>query len=138
MSDNPFNPKKVIGIDSSKAFIKKDQTKLAGDEVLRKTVAPIKTLGQCTSLAFGTEGSIFTTKSINKKNENDFKAISNVFAKRIARDVKPKSCHLCECEGHNSGTAYMTCMSCDNQESGIDYVRVWNNLLANFNSIFFH
>lgn len=123
LSDNTFSIKKVIGVDSSKAFIKKDQSKLIGDEALKKQVSPTKSLGQCGTLAFETDGSIFTSKSATKKNENDFKAISTVFAKRIAQNAKPKSCHFCECEGHNSGTAFMTCMSCEHQgQLGADYV----------------
>lgn len=118
-----FNIKKVLGVDNNKAFVKKDQTKLNGDEALKKQVKSIKSLGQCETLAFDTDGSIFSSMSLNKKNENDFKAIGNVFAKRIAQNAKPKTCHFCECEGHNSGTAFMTCMSCENQGSlSSDYV----------------
>jgi hypothetical protein len=113
MTENIFTVKKVIGIDSNKAFIRKDQTKLVGDEALRKQISTIKSLGQCSALAFDTEGSIFSTKSINKNKENDFKTVVNVFAKRISSNARPKICHLCECEGHNTGTAYMTCMSCE-------------------------
>lgn len=124
MSDNTFNVKKVLGVDSSKAFIRKDQSKLIGDEGLRKQVTSIKSLGQCASLAMETSGSMFTTKGVNKKNENDYKTIASVFAKRIAQSARPKPCHFCECEGHNSGTAYMTCISCEHQESlGSEYVK---------------
>lgn len=124
MSDNTFNIKKVLGIDSTKAYIRKDQTKLIGDETVRRQVTPIKSLGQCGTLAFDTDGSIFSSKSFTKKNENDFKAIGNVFAKRIAQNARPKPCHFCECEGHNTGTAYMTCISCEHQGSlSTDYVR---------------
>lgn len=138
MTDNTFNIKKVIGVDSTKAFIKKDQSKLNGDEGLRKQVSLIRPLGQCGTLAFETEGSIFTSKSGAKKNENDSKAISTVFAKRIAQNAKPKSCHFCECEGHNSGTAYMTCMSCEYQGSlRADYVSIFQHILINFSMILF-
>lgn len=124
ISDNAFNIKKVLGIDRTKTFSRKDQTKLIGEDTLRKQVTLIKSLGQCGTLAFDTDGSIFSSKSFtNKKNENDFKAIGNVFAKRIAHNARPKPCHFCECEGHNSGTAYMTCISCEHQGSlSTDYV----------------
>lgn len=123
MSDNSFNIKKVLGVDSNKAFVRKDQSKLIGDEALRKQVSPIKSLGQCGTLALESDGSIFSSKNF-KKNENDVKGISNVFAKRIAWNARPKPCHFCECEGHNSGTAYMTCTSCEHQGSlSPDYVR---------------
>lgn len=98
-------------------------TKLVGDEALRKQTSPIRSLGQCVTLAFDNDGSVFSAKSMNKKPDSDYKAIASVFAKRIALNSKPKPCHFCECEGHNSGTAYMTCMSCEHQGSlSSDYV----------------
>lgn len=125
ISDNTFNVKKVLGVDSNKAFLRKDQSKLIGDEVLRKQITPMKSLGQCGTLALDSDGSIFSSKNLNKKNENDFKGIANVFAKRIAFNARPQPCHFCECEGHNSGTAYMTCVSCEHQGSlSSDYVRI--------------
>lgn len=69
-----------------------------------------KNLQQCTSLALETDGSVFSGG--NKTNENELRAIANVMAKRVAV-VHPKPCHYCECEGHNSGTAYFTCFSCE-------------------------
>lgn len=102
---------------------------MVGDEALRKQVNPIRALGQCSALVFDTDGSIFSAKMlkvIGKKPESDYKAIANIFAKRIALNAKPKPCHFCECEGHNSGTAYMTCMSCEHQGSlSDDYVSFW-------------
>lgn len=117
LTENTFSVKKIIGIDNSKAFIRKDQSKLLGNDDLRKQVTPPKSLGQCGSLAFDTEGSIFTSVSTNKKTDNDHKIIASVFAKRIAQNAKPKKCYVCECEGHNSGAAYLTCTSCERQGS---------------------
>jgi hypothetical protein len=112
-----------LGVDRTKAFIRKDQSKLIGDEALRKQVIAIKSLGQCGILALDTDGSIFSSKASNKKNDNDIKVIANIFGKRVAQNARPKLCHLCECEGHDSGTAYMTCMSCEHQGSlNLDYV----------------
>lgn len=123
MSENVFNVKKVLGVDKTKAFVRKDHLKLTGDEILRKQVSPIKPLGHCATLAFDTDGSIFSSKASRKKNENDFNAISSVFAKRIVKNVRTIPCHFCECEGHNSGTAFMTCMSCEHKSSlSSDYV----------------
>ena len=68
-------------------------------------------------MAHDTEGSIFTSVSTNKKTDNDHKIIASVFAKRIAQNAKPKKCYVCECEGHNSGAAYLTCTSCERQGS---------------------
>lgn len=115
LHDNLFSVRKVIGVDSSKAFIRKDQSKLIGSEDLKSQVSPVKQLGQCGSLALDSKGSVFSSVNTNKKNDNDFKIIANVFAKRIAKDAKPKPCYSCECQGHNSGAAYMTCKSCGSQ-----------------------
>lgn len=126
MSNNTFNQKRVLGVDNNKAFIRKDQTKLLGDEALKSQVTPIKALGQCGPLALETDGSIFSSNP-NKKND-EYKIIANVFAKRIVQTAKPKPCHFCECEGHNSGTAYMTCVSCEHQGSmSRDYVISYSN-----------
>lgn len=122
ISDNTFNVNKVLGVDATKAYLRKDQSKLVGDEATKRKVTPIRALGQCGNLALETEGSIFTSKTNNKKNENEFKVIASVFAKRITQNAKPKTCHKCECEGHNTGTAFLTCISCDNEGSKDDYV----------------
>lgn len=123
LTNNTFSNRKVLGIDNTKAFIRKDLTKIVGDEALRKQITPIRALGQCLTLAFDTEGSVFSAKTVNKNPDGDTKAIAGVFAKRISLNAKPKPCHFCECEGHNSGTAYMTCMSCEHQGSlSADYV----------------
>lgn len=84
---------------------------MTGDEKLRKQVKIPKAITQCESLTFETEGSIFSTAG--KSNQNDLKTLINVFAKRIS-NVHVKPCHICECEGHNSGTAYLSCVSCEN------------------------
>lgn len=83
---------------------------MVGDEALKAKVNFGKKLELCTSLALETDGSIFSGG--NKTNENELRTIANVFAKRVAV-VHPQPCHHCECEGHNSGTAYFTCFSCE-------------------------
>lgn len=124
ITDNVITPKKVLGFDGTKAFVRKDQTKFNGDAALKALVTPVNGLGQCSALAIDTNGSVFTSKTpSSKKSETDFKVIPTVFAKRIVQTVRPKPCHMCECEGHNSGTAFMTCMSCEHQSSfGSEYV----------------
>lgn len=119
-----FNIRKVIGIDGTRAYVKKDQAKLNGDEALKRQVTPIRALGQCANLALETQGSIFTSKTTNNKNNNEYKIIANIFAKKITQNAKPKTCHRCECEGHNSGTAYLTCMSCEHEGLNSDYVSI--------------
>lgn len=110
LTNDPFNTKRAIGVDNKKVFLKSDNTKLVGNEGLRGKIKFEKRLDLCASLALETEGSIFS--SANKTVESELKTIANVFAKRVAV-VHPKPCHICECEGHNSGTAYFTCFSCE-------------------------
>ena len=110
LTSDYFNVRKAIGVDNRRALLKNDRTKLVGDENLKAKVNFAKHLELCTSLALETDGSIFSGG--NKANENELKVIGNVFAKRVAV-VHPKSCHYCECEGHNSGRAYFTCFSCE-------------------------
>lgn len=112
LTTDAFNFKKIYGIDHSKAYQKKDQTKFTGDEKFRKQVKAPKAVSECQSLTFETEGSIFSSNG--KTASNELKALISVFSKRVA-SVKEKTCHVCECEGHNSGTAYLTCVSCENQ-----------------------
>jgi len=111
LSNESLTSKKILGIDNTKAYLRKDQTKLTGNETLRKTVKIPKAIKECESLTYETEGSIFLTGG--RPNVNELKILANVFAKRIA-NVHVKPCHICECEGHNSGTAYLTCVSCEN------------------------
>lgn len=101
-----------MGIDERKAFLKKDQTKLLGDEKTRTRVKNPKKLDECASLPFGANGSIFSTG--NQNNSNELAIIAKVFAKRVA-NVRVEPCHVCECEGYNSGTAYLTCVTCDSE-----------------------
>lgn len=123
ISEYSFNEKRVIGVDKTKAYIRTDQTKLIGNELLRNKVAISNELGQCGKLAFDVNGSIFTT-NFNKKTASDLKVVTNIFGKRIANDLKTKPCHVCECEGHNSGTAFLTCISCEKQMTSHDYVKL--------------
>lgn len=110
LTNDQFNIKRAVGVDNKKAFVKADNTKLVGNEGLRGKIKFEKRLDLCASLALETEGSIFS--SVNKTAENELKIVANIFAKRVAI-VHPKPCHICECEGHNSGTAYFTCFSCE-------------------------
>lgn len=119
LTEIPSNVKGVIGIDKSKVFTR---TKIESNEK-RPEVSLSRELGQCGKLTLDVDGSIFTS-NFNKKSESDYKALANIFGKRITNDLKIKNCHFCECEGHNSGTAFMTCISCDKQSSATDYVRI--------------
>lgn len=122
ISENSFNNKRVIGIDKEKAYVRKDQTKFVGDELLRKQIAIANEIGQCGKLTLDVNGSIFTS-NFNKRTDSDLKVVANIFGKRIASEIKTKPCHVCECEGHNSGTAFLTCISCEKQMTSHDYVK---------------
>lgn len=74
-------------------------------------------------------GSIFSMSKIaNKKNESELKSFANMFAKRIAQNSGQKPCYTCECEGHNSGSAFFSCSSasCDH-ETNSEYVKYLEN-----------
>jgi hypothetical protein len=106
-----FSNNKVMGVDNTKAYSKKDQKKMIGDEKLRRQIKFPQPIEECASLALETDGSIFL--SGNRTNVNDYRIVGNVFAKRVAA-ITLKQCHICECEGQNSGTAFLTCTSCEN------------------------
>jgi hypothetical protein len=97
LSEEIFSIKKVLGVDRNKAFLRKDQNKLVGDDDLKRHIVLTKSLGQCAALAFETDGSMFSSKVSNKKDESE--TIMNGFAKRITHKLKQKKCQMCECEG---------------------------------------
>lgn len=121
LTDDSFNVRRVFGYDRYKAFVRKDQGKLVGDENLKKEIVPTKSLGQCAILALDTDGSIFSSKLLTsvKKNENDLRIFGNIFAKRIAQNAKQKPCYMCECEGLNSGSAFLSCNSCKEEINSV-------------------
>ncbi|CAH0561935.1 unnamed protein product [Brassicogethes aeneus] len=100
---------KVFGIDSTFAYSKRD-VRSEGDTALRKdTNLPKSALGICTPLALEMNGSIFTSKYLDKKYS---KRLSTVFSRRVAKSAEPKSCMDCECTGSNSGVSFMECILC--------------------------
>lgn len=126
MTDNDFIfdkakiSKGVFGLDSTKVFVKKDLKLMEGDEELRKhTRVPKPDLGSCAALALETEGSIFTTKRMDKEIAG--KKFATVFAKRIAMKARKSNCQICECTGQNTGAAYLVCLPCSYPLSDGDY-----------------
>lgn len=119
--DKPKMSKDVFGIDNDKVFSRKDSKALEGDSETRQFIRVSKSdLGSCIPLAMETDGSIFSTKRMDKKNMG--KKFSSVFSKRIALKAKKSSCQECECMGHNTGAAYMVCLPCSFPMAESDYV----------------
>lgn len=114
-------------MDRENVYSKQDLKQFRGSAVLRKQVRTSKSgLHSCAHLAFETNGTVFTAKKLRPDMKNPIKKFSTVFAKRIAKTATPNSCQTCECTGHNSGVAYMTCTMCDSPSlpSGSDYVSI--------------
>lgn len=118
--------KVLFGIDRTNAYTKRDTKALLGDEDLRKQVIIPKS-SKCIPLAFDTNGSMFTTnKYIGEEKRSLVKKFAPIFAKRVASTGQPSSCQECECSGHNSGVAYMSCLSCSYGINQFDYVHIDN------------
>lgn len=115
-----------FGMDREYAYPKRDLKDFKGDAELRKQVRlPKEDLGLCTPLAIETNGSVFTARKLRPEKRNPVKKFASIFAKRVAKTAVPDSCQTCECTGHNTGVAYMTCASCSiPSPSLIEYVSV--------------
>ncbi|XP_062546026.1 uncharacterized protein LOC134212310 [Armigeres subalbatus] len=102
-----------FGMDSNKAYTKKDIKDLIGDTDLRKQIRlPKATLGSCAALALETDGSVFSGRKLRPERRNPTKKFISVFAKRVASTAVPTPCQTCECTGHNTGVSYMLCLPC--------------------------
>lgn len=105
--------KMFFGIDRRFAYSKNDLNELRGDADLRKQVRlPKKSLGLCAPLAIETNGTVFTARKLRPEKRNPVKKLSTVFGKRVAQTARPHACQTCECTGHNTGVAYMSCLPC--------------------------
>ncbi|XP_050082628.1 uncharacterized protein LOC126569520 [Anopheles aquasalis] len=115
-----FNKTRVTrlyyGMDSRLVYTKKDVKELKGDSELRQQIRlPKASLGECVALAMETNGSVFGGHNLRQDrsaNASNAKKFIKVFAKRIAFTAIPSSCQRCECNGHNTGVAYMQCTLC--------------------------
>ncbi|CAD7080164.1 unnamed protein product [Hermetia illucens] len=102
-----------FGMDRDFAYSKRDFKDFRGDVELRKQVrVPKEILGFCTPLAIETNGSVFTANKLRPEKRNPIKKFATIFARRVAKTALPAQCQTCECTGHNTGVAYMTCTSC--------------------------
>lgn len=140
LMDQPFELDKkrieriFFGMDREHAYTKKYLKDLKGDSDLHRQITsslPKKHLGICTPLAFETNGTIFTSKKIRPGSRNPIKKFTSVFAKRIAQTATPNACQTCECTGHNTGIAYMTCAGCELPNAwNLDYDFNENDMLS--------
>lgn len=111
-----------FGLDRHFAYTKKYPKDPQGDAELRRHVKlPKDALGICMPLAIETNGTIFTANKLMAGRPNT-KKFCAVFAKRVALTAAPTTCQVCECTGHNTGTAYLTCTHCNfPSASSLDY-----------------
>lgn len=111
--DKQNEARNFFGIDDTKAYTKADVKDMIGSEELRGYVQyPKKQLKNCAPLAFATNGTIFTSDKLQSDRKNQIKRFSTVFGKRVAISAHPNECQVCECNGDNTGVAYMTCNPC--------------------------
>lgn len=115
--DVKYNNTQVFGFDRDLVYTKEA---VDGDKKLRTEIRlPKQSLGLCTALAIESSGTIFTKAKLRPDKRNV--RLASIFAKRIAKTAVPAKCQECECTGHNSGVAYMSCTSCDFRNPSSDY-----------------
>ncbi|XP_030755989.1 uncharacterized protein LOC115882214 [Sitophilus oryzae] len=106
-----------FGVDTNKAYTKKDIKKLDGDLVLRNSIRFPKSA--CFSLALETNGSIFSSRHLEL--EKNAKKFATVFAKRLAYSAVPKDCTDCECTSHANGISFIECYPCTYPRTNIEH-----------------
>ncbi|XP_035714331.1 apolipophorins isoform X2 [Folsomia candida] len=114
-TDNKNLAKKIFGIDTGSVFTKADAPSLqsnnntrglkANINSRRQVKVPKSLLGYCAPLALQTNGSIFTTKKLQNRQDNMF---STVFGDRVARTASPSACQTCYCS-----SAGVECFDCE-------------------------
>lgn len=120
--DQDFSPsnkrieRNLFGYDENTAYTQKFLKELKPEpELLKQIIIPKDALGECVPLALKSNGSIFTARKLKPMNKAGIaKKFSLVFGKRVAKTAVPSACQTCECSGHDTGMAYMSCTSCNN------------------------
>lgn len=85
----------------------------AAVELRQQIGLPKAELGLCAALAMESTGTIFTASRLRAAAANPVKKFVEVFGWRVATAAAAAArCQTCECTGHNSGMAYMTCTAC--------------------------
>lgn len=115
----------LFGVDKVHAFTKRFLKDPTADKQLRSNVpVPKAALGICAPLAIESNGTIFTAAKMQQKAYasangrpgaaiNQVRKFMTVFARRVAQSAVATDCQTCECSGHDTGTAYMTCSNCN-------------------------
>ncbi|XP_045482614.1 uncharacterized protein LOC123686485 [Harmonia axyridis] len=120
------------GIDSRRAYTKKDARSLKGDESLRNHIKlPKTTMGLCMPLALETNGTLFSTKYLRNGKDDSVKKFTSVFTKRVAEGAKKIDCVDCECTASNNGLSFMECSFCHSSRASIDDEFEEDELLMN-------
>ncbi|XP_055847743.1 uncharacterized protein LOC129913211 [Episyrphus balteatus] len=84
-----------------------------GDAATRKQLhIPKDNLGLCAPLALETNGSVFSARKLQPEHRHPTKKIASIFAKRVAKTAAPNNCQQCECTGHDTGVAHLSCAPC--------------------------
>lgn len=130
LMDQDFSPsnkrieRNLFGYDRYTAYTQKFLKEQKPEpDLLKQIKAPKDHLGECMPLALQSNGSIFTARKLKPLNKAGIaKKFSLVFGKRVAKTAVPSDCQTCECSGHNTGAAYMTCTSCKTPNAAmLDY-----------------
>lgn len=117
MYDPRYNNTQVFGFDLNLVYTKEA---IDGDKKMRSEIRlPKQSLGLCTALAMESNGTIFSKAKLRPDKRNV--RLASILAKRIAKTAIPAQCQECECTGHNSGVAYMSCTNCDFRNPSSDY-----------------
>lgn len=118
--DQDFSPsskrieRNLFGYDRNTAFTQKFLKEQKPDlELLKQVKLPKDALGECMPLAIESHGSIFTSRKLKLNKTGIEKKFTQVFGKRVAKTAVPNTCQTCECSGHDTGMAYMSCTSCN-------------------------
>lgn len=128
--DQDFSPsnkrieRNLFGYDRTTAYTQKFLKEQKPEpELLKQIKFPKDALGECMPLAIESDGSIFTARKLKPLNKAGIaKKFTLVFGKRVAKTAVPSTCQTCECSGHDTGMAYMSCTSCNNPNpSMLDY-----------------
>lgn len=110
----------IFGIDRQHVFTKRFLKDPGADQQMRRQIQmPKKALGVCGPLAIESNGTIFTATKLLSTNGGrpivaaPVRRFMSVFARRVAQSAVTTACQTCECSGHDTGTAYMTCTHCN-------------------------
>lgn len=128
-SDKKRLRQSVFGIDRRHAYTKHSLAQKNGgggrggdaepstNELRQQIGLPKAELGLCAALAMESSGTIFTAARLRAVERNPTKKFVEVFGWRVAEAASVARCQTCECTGHNTGMAYMTCTACHRPSS---------------------